>query len=156
MTLNGSKLFQYISRECVSNHNVIEKMHMPLNTMQYMICDILSSYFESMNCRVRMLTVKNEFSPAPKCSKLPVPDTINAKVCIKPWTTRSTGIAATRAAGRKSLEVATCDSLLRASGHVIYDACWIQQRPSEARCNGERWNSPRQEIMVVDFALEGL
>ena len=54
--------FQYISREFVSNHNVIKKMHMPLNTMQYLICDILSSYFESMNCLVRMLTVKNEFS----------------------------------------------------------------------------------------------
>ena len=90
-----------------------------------MICDILSSYFEAINClvRMRMLTVKNEFSPAPKCSKLRVPDTTNTKVCSKPQTTRSTGIAATRAAGRKSLEVAMCDSLLRASGHVIYDAC---------------------------------
>ena len=103
-----------------------------------------------------MLNVKNEFSPAPKCSKLRAPDTINTKVCSKPQTTRSTGIAATRAAGRKSLEVATCDSLLRAGGHVIYDACWIQQKSSEARCNGERWNSPRQKIMVADFALGGL
>ena len=75
--INGSKLFQDTSREFISNHNVTEKnAHASEHNVIYDICDILSSYFEAINClvRMRMLTVKNEFSPAPKCSKLPVPD----------------------------------------------------------------------------------
>ncbi len=99
-------------------------------------------FFFAINYLVHTLTIQNVFSVAPKRSKLPVPDAIDTKVCSTTQTTRSTGIAAPRAAGRKSLEVATRDSSLRASGHVIYDACWIQQKHSKARCNGERWNSP--------------
>ena len=157
--INGSKLFQDTSREFISNHNVTEKnAHASEHNVIYDICDILSSYFEAINClvRMRMLTVKNEFSLSTQMLQASRPRCHCTKVCTKPHTTRSSGIAATRAAGRKSLEVAMCDSLLRASGHVIYDACWVQQKPSEARCNGERWNSPRRKIMVADFALGGL
>ena len=114
---------------------------------------ILFIFFFAINYLVHTLTLQNLFSVAPKRSKLPVPDAIDTKVCSTTQTTRSTGIAAPRAAGRKSLEVATCDSSLRASGHVIYDACWIQQKHSKARCNGERWNSPHQEIMVSEFQI---